>query len=113
MLFCADVEVDAGQELFGDSFAAVEECGPGGFTDEVGQASHDSACALVEVVGVPGQGAFGVVAQAQGFFHVGDQVEPDGALFTGAAGQGGVKRPASWVPRGPLSRGEASTSTPA
>lgn len=86
VLFGEVVESYGVEGRFSDAFGAVVDGGDSCLADESGEGS-DAACgALVEVGGVPREGAGFVVVEVEGFFDVNDDV-PEGVAFTVAGGE--------------------------
>lgn len=68
------VEADGVEGGFGDAFGAVVDGGDGGLADEPCEGS-DAACgALVEVLGVAGEGAGFVLLEVEGVLDIGDDL---------------------------------------
>ncbi|WP_374935494.1 hypothetical protein [Streptomyces sp. SM13] len=81
------VEADGVEGGFGDAFGAVMDGGDGGLADEPCEGS-DAACgALVEVLGVAGEGAGFVLLEVEGVLDIGDALA-EGFTFAVAGGEG-------------------------
>lgn len=107
------VEADGVEGGFGDAFGAVVD---GGLADESGEGS-DAACgALVEVLGVAGEGA-GFVQLEVRAFSMSVMTSRKGSRLPWQAGRGPqstrVARPASWAPLTPVNSGVSVTLMPA
>jgi hypothetical protein len=92
VLFGEVVELYRFEGGFGDAFGAVVDGGDGCLADKPCERSDAAGGALVEVGGVPGEGAGFVVGEVEGVFDVGDDVA-EGFAF---AVSGGI-RVRTWV----------------